>query len=100
LGIIYDSKEMLIKKKKKTFFSRWFSVLYICLYIQHLSDRTAPAMAKEDFLLLLSGLYIVKTKEAQYLTTARGDSKKGTYYGEHLAKRPWIQDKKSDALTL
>lgn len=91
---------MLIKKKKKSLFSLWFAVLYICLYIHHLSDRTEQPMATEDFLLLLSGLCIVKTKEAQYLTTARGDSKKGTYYGEHLAKRPWIQDKKSDALTL
>ena len=81
MGIIYDSKEMLIKKKTKTLFSLWFAVLYICLYIHHLSDRTEQPMATEDFLLLLSGLYIVKTKEAQYLTTARGDPKKGPTMG-------------------
>lgn len=81
MGIIYDSKEMLIKKKKKTLFSLWFAVLYICLYIHHLSDRTEQPMATEDFLLLLSGLCIVKTKEAQYLTTARGDPKKGPTMG-------------------
>lgn len=72
---------MLIKKKKKTLFSLWFAVLYICLYIHHLSDRTEQPMATEDFLLLLSGLCIVKTKEAQYLTTARGDPKKGPTMG-------------------
>lgn len=72
---------MLIKKKTKTLFSLWFAVLYICLYIHHLSDRTEQPMATEDFLLLLSGLCIVKTKEAQYLTTARGDPKKGPTMG-------------------